>query len=57
MSESRQCAFMKHLIDIVVIADTAEDPKNKLFREPGVVRWVKKKVTEKINAGLFALNC
>ena len=31
---------MAHLIDIVAIADSAEDPKNKLFREPGIVRYV-----------------
>lgn len=36
---SRQSAFMEHLIDLVYIADTAEDPKNKLFREAGVVRY------------------
>ncbi|KAH3818710.1 hypothetical protein DPMN_120433 [Dreissena polymorpha] len=34
---SRQAVFMAHLIDIVAIADSAEDPKNKLFREPGIV--------------------
>ncbi|KAL4225877.1 HAUS augmin-like complex subunit 7 [Mactra antiquata] len=34
---SRQCVFMEHLIDLVCIADSAEDPKNKLFRDPGVV--------------------
>ena len=35
---NRQSVFMEHLIDIVDIADKAEDPKNKLFREAGVVR-------------------
>ncbi|XP_052782046.1 uncharacterized protein LOC128218421 isoform X1 [Mya arenaria] len=34
---SRQSSFMEHLIDIVAIADASEDPKNKLFREPGLV--------------------
>ncbi|XP_045166766.2 uncharacterized protein LOC123530121 isoform X2 [Mercenaria mercenaria] len=34
---TRQSAFMEHLIDLVYIVDTAEDPKNKLFREAGVV--------------------
>ncbi|XP_060582550.1 HAUS augmin-like complex subunit 7 [Ruditapes philippinarum] len=34
---SKQSAFMEHLIDVVDIADKAEDPKNKLFREAGVV--------------------
>lgn len=35
---SRQFTFMDQLIDMVYIADSAEDPRNKLFREPGVVR-------------------
>ena len=35
----RQLAFMEHLVDLVYIADSAEDPKNKLLREPGIV-WL-----------------
>lgn len=34
---SRQSAFMDHLLDLVCIADSAEDPQNKLLQEPGLV--------------------
>jgi len=34
----RQYMFMEQLIDMVHIADCAEDPRNKLFHEPGLVR-------------------
>lgn len=36
-SASKQAAFMEHLIDLVCIADAAEDPQNKLLQEPGLV--------------------
>ena len=36
-SASKQAAFMEQLIDMVCIADAAEDPQNRMLQEPGLV--------------------